>query len=58
VCDEKRDSKALFRALRNGAYLISEVEFDDEELYDTGFSALNRMEGLLIAKKVHSWNDW
>jgi hypothetical protein len=58
VCDEKRDEKSLFRALRNGGYLISTVEFDDDTLYDIGFSALNRMDGLLIAKKVHSWNDW
>jgi hypothetical protein len=58
VCDEKRDIKPMFRALRNGGYMISLVEMDDDELYDTGFSALNRMDGLLIAKKVHSWNDW
>ena len=58
VCDEKRDPKPLFRALRNGGYMISLVEMDDNELYDIGFSALSRMEGLLIAKKVHSWNDW
>ncbi len=58
VCDEKRDPKPLFRALRNGGYMIFLVEMDDNELYDIGFSALSRMEGLLIAKKVHSWNDW
>ncbi len=58
VCDTKRDPKPLFRALRNGGYMISLVEMDDDELYDIGFSALSRMEGLLIAKKVHSWNDW
>ena len=58
VCDTKRDIKPMFRALRNGGYLISTVEFDDDKLYDIGFSALNRMDGLLIAKKVHSWNDW
>jgi len=58
LCDEKREVKPLFRALRNGGYLISLVDFEDDMLYDTGFSALNRMDGLLIAKKVHSWNDW
>ena len=34
------------------------IDLDDNELYDIGFSAINRMDGLLIAKKVHSWNDW
>jgi len=58
VCDKKREIKPLFRALRNGGYMISLVEMDDNELYDIGFSALNRMDGMLIAKKVHSWNDW
>jgi len=58
VIDKKRDIKPLFRALRNGGYLISLVELDDNELYDVGFSALNRMDGFLIVKKVHSWNDW
>ncbi len=58
VCDTKRNIKPLFRALRNGGYMIFLVEMDDNELYDIGFSALSRMEGLLIAKKVHSWNDW
>jgi len=58
ICDIKKDIKPLFRALRNGGYLISLVDFDDDLLYDTGFSAISRMEGFLIAKKVHSWNDW
>jgi len=58
VMDRPFDVKSLFRALRNGGYLISTIELDDNELYDIGFSALNRMEGLLIVKKVHSWNDW
>jgi hypothetical protein len=58
VCDEEREIKPLFRALRNGGYLISLIEFDENELYDIGFSAISRVDGLLIAKKVHSWNDW
>ncbi|WP_457562862.1 hypothetical protein [Caminibacter pacificus] len=58
VCDTKRDIKPLFRALRNGGYLISTIDLDDNELYDIGFSALNRIDGLLVVKKVHSWNDW
>ncbi|MEO1923436.1 MAG: hypothetical protein ABGX25_02830 [Nautiliaceae bacterium] len=58
VMDKPFDIKALFRALRNGGYLISFIDLDDSELYDIGFSAISRMEGLLIAKKVHSWNDW
>lgn len=58
IIDKNIKIKSFFRALRNGGYLISLVELDDNELYDIGFSALNRMDGLLIAKKVHSWNDW
>ena len=58
VMDKKFEIKPLFRALRNGGYLISLIDLNDNELYDIGFSALNRMDGLLIAKKVHSWNDW
>ena len=58
VCDTKRDIKPLFRALRNGGYLISTIDLEDNELYDIGFSALNRIDGLLVVKKVHSWNDW
>ncbi len=58
VMDKSFDIKTLFRALRNGGYLISFIDLDDNELYDIGFSALNRMNGMLIVKKVHSWNDW
>ncbi len=58
VIDKKVNLKSLFRSLRNGGYLISLIELDDNELYDIGFSALNRMDGILIVKKVHSWNDW
>jgi len=58
VIDKEVDLKPLFRSLRNGGYLISLIELDDNELYDIGFSALNRMDGILIVKKVHSWNDW
>ena len=58
VMDGDFDVKTLFRALRNGGYLISFIDLDDNELYDIGFSAINRMNGMLIAKKVHSWNDW
>jgi len=58
VIDKNVDIKEFFRALRNGGYLISLIDLDENELYDIGFSAINRMEGLLIAKKVHSWNDW
>jgi hypothetical protein len=58
VIDKKVDIKEFFRALRNGGYLISLIELDENELYDIGFSAISRVDGLLIAKKVHSWNDW
>jgi hypothetical protein len=58
ACDKILNAKSLFRAIRNGGYLISSVDFDEEELYDAGFSAINRLDGFLIAKKVHSWNDW
>jgi len=58
VIDRAFDIKALFRALRNGGYLISLIDLDDNDLYDVGFSALNRIDGLLVVKKVHSWNDW
>jgi len=58
VMDKPFDVKTLFRSLRNGGYLISLIDLDDNELYDMGFSALNRIDGLLVVKKVHSWNDW
>ena len=58
VIDKKVDIKFFFRALRNGGYLISLIELDENELYDIGFSAISKVDGLLIAKKVHSWNDW
>ena len=56
--DKKLNIKKIFRALRNGGYLISLVDFEDNELNDIGFSAISRFDGFLIAKKVHSWNDW
>ena len=58
VIDKNVDIKSFFRAIRNGGYLISLIELDENELYDIGFSAISRIDGLLIAKKVHSWNDW
>ena len=58
VIDKNVDIKSFFRAIRNGGYLISLIELDENELYDIGFSAISRVDGLLIAKKVHSWNDW
>jgi hypothetical protein len=58
IMDKDFDIKTLFRALRNGGYLISFIDLNDDKLYDIGFSAINRMDGMLIAKKVHSWNDW
>ena len=58
VINKKVDIKSFFRAIKNGGYLISLIELDENELYDIGFSAISRIDGLLIAKKVHSWNDW
>ena len=58
ILDKKEDIKPYFRALRNGGYLISLVKFDKEYLNDIGFSAISEIDNLLIAKKVHSWNDF
>jgi len=58
VMDKKFEIKPLFRALRNGGYLISLVKFNEEFLQNTGFSAVSEIDGLQIAKKVFSWNDW
>jgi len=58
VIDEKKDIKKLFRALRNGGYLISKIHFDENFLNDIGFSAISKIDEWQIIKKVHSWNDW
>jgi len=58
VIDEEFDIKKLFRALRNGGYLISKIHFDDSFLNDIGFSAISKIDEWQIIKKVHSWNDW
>ncbi len=58
VLDEKFDIKKLFRALRNGGYLITKIYFDEQILNDIGFSAVSKIDGWQIIKKVHSWNDF
>jgi len=58
VIDEKADIKKLFKALRNGGYLISKIHFDENYLYDIGFSAVSKIDEWQIIKKVHSWNDF
>jgi len=58
IIDRDFDIKSLFRALRNGGYLISFVDLDYDQLYDIGFSAINKLDNMIVAKKVHSWNDW
>jgi hypothetical protein len=58
IIDKDVDVKPFFRSLRNGGYLISFIEIDENTLYDIGFSAISRIDNILIAKKVHSWNDW
>jgi len=58
VIDEDYDVKKLFRALRNGGYLISKIHFDEEYLNDIGFSAISKIDEWQIVKKVHSWNDF
>ena len=58
VVDKNVNINEFFRAIRNGGYLISLIDLDENELYDIGFSAISKVDGLLIAKKVHSWNDW
>jgi len=58
VIDKEEDIKKLFRALRNGGYLITKIHFDENFLNDTGFSAISKIDEWQIIKKVHSWNDW
>ena len=58
VIDKKEDIKKLFRALRNGGYLISKIHFDEDFLADIGFSAISKIDNWQIIKKVHSWNDF
>ena len=58
VIDENYDLKKLFRALRNGGYLISKIELDEEKLYDLGFSVVSKIDEWKLIKKVHSWNDF
>ncbi len=58
VIDKKEDIKKLFRALRNGGYVISKIHFDENYLSDIGFSAISKIDEWQIIKKVHSWNDW
>ena len=58
VIDRDEDIKKLFRALRNGGYLITKINYDENMLLDTGFSAISKIDEWQIIKKVHSWNDW
>ena len=58
VIDKNEDIKKLFRALRNGGYLISKIHFDEDFLADIGFSAISKIDEWQIIKKVHSWNDF
>ena len=58
VIDKKEDIKKLFRALRNGGYVISKIHFDENYLSDIGFSAISKIDEWQIIKKVHSWNDF
>ena len=58
VIDKKEDIKKLFRALRNGGYVISKIHFEENYLSDIGFSAISKIDEWQIIKKVHSWNDW
>ena len=58
VIDKDEDIKKLFRALRNGGYLITKIYYDEDMLLDTGFSAISKIDEWQIIKKVHSWNDW
>jgi len=58
VIDKEFDIKKLFRALRNGGYLITKIHFNEELLNDIGFSAVSKIDEWQIIKKVHSWNDF
>ena len=58
VIDEEKEIKKLFKALRNGGYLITKIHFDEEYLNDVGFSAISKIDEWQIIKKVHSWNDF
>ncbi len=58
VIDKFFNIKKLFRALRNGGYLISSIELNEEELYDLGFSVISKVDEWKLIKKVHSWNDF
>ena len=58
VIDENVDLKTIFRAIRNGGYLISKINLNEEELYDIGFSVISKIGEWRIVKKVHSWNDF
>ena len=58
VLDEEVEIKKIFRALRNGGYVISKVHFDENYLSDIGFSAVSKIDEWQIIKKVHSWNDF
>ncbi len=58
ILDKDIDIKKVFRALRNGGYLLSTIKYDDNLLYDIGFSAISKIDEFFIIKKVHSWNDF
>jgi len=58
IIDKKEDIKKLFKALRNGGYLISKIHLDENYLNDIGFSAISKIDDWQIIKKVHSWNDF
>ncbi|MEO1942313.1 MAG: hypothetical protein ABGW77_05405 [Campylobacterales bacterium] len=59
ILDHPLDLKKVFRALRNGGYLLfTNFEVESNYLYDLGFSTISQVEGFTIVKKVHSWNDW
>jgi hypothetical protein len=59
ILDRPLELKPVFRALRNGGYLIfTNFAVEENLLNDIGFSAISRIDNFTIAKKVHSWNDW
>ena len=58
VLDEDFDIRKIFKALRNGGYVITKVHFDEDFLTDLGFSAISKIDEWQIIKKVHSWNDF
>ena len=37
---------------------MSLVKFGKEHLQNTGFLAINEINGVQIVKKVFSWSDW